>query len=215
MDKGLQQKLHDRFPKLYSELGQKDSCMFWGVTTGDGWFDLIWRLSEDLEKLDPNLVAIQVKEKFGTLSFYLRQADLGVKQYDQGMISFEPQARNEQVRARVKQATEESAVTCEQCGKPGKMRAGSWHAVRCDACQDALNAEHRKEFGAQWSQQHGQLVAEMDALGDAAKEIRESYSKAAAVLAAGDCTEDAFAGHVAHLLKRCQKAKQKGEKREL
>lgn len=204
----MQKKLHERFPKLYKELGQRDSCMYWGITTGDGWFDLIWRLSWDLEKLDPSLVASQVKEKFGTLSFYLRQADLGLHQYDQGLISFEPVASNEQVRAHVMKATEESAVTCEQCGSPGKMRAGSWYAVRCDAHQEAFNAERRKESGALWGQQHSKLIAEMAALDDA--EIRESYDKAAAMLAAGDCTEEAFAMHVSHLLKRCKKTKKKG-----
>ena len=60
MDHELQEKLQQRFPVLYRDTGKPDT----GMVCGNGWFDLLWRLSEDLEKLNPALVASQVKEKF-------------------------------------------------------------------------------------------------------------------------------------------------------
>ena len=82
MDKELQQKLQRRFPVLYRDLGKPGIAMELGIACGNGWFNLLWRLSEDLEKLDPNLVAAQVKENFGSLRFYLRQSDIGDKALD-------------------------------------------------------------------------------------------------------------------------------------
>ncbi len=101
MDKELQQKLQRRFPVLYRDLGKPDTSMELGITCGNGWFDLLWRLSEDLEKLDPNLVAAQVKEKFGSLRFYLRQSDIGDKKLDPAKL-----VRDERVWERIREAEE-------------------------------------------------------------------------------------------------------------
>jgi hypothetical protein len=65
------------------------------------------------------VVATQVKEKFGTLRFYYSGGD----DFVDGVISF---------------AENLSAVTCEKCGKPGKTRGGGWIQTLCD--EHALEA---------------------------------------------------------------------------
>lgn len=81
---------------------------------GDGWFDLIWNLCEQIEKIIPeNFEVIQVKEKFGTLRFY---ADNNTKEIDKLIM----------------EAEEKSAITCEVCGKPGKLRREGWLSVKCE-----------------------------------------------------------------------------------
>ena len=61
-------------------------------------------------------VAVQVKEKFGTLRFYLDNA-------------------NAQAGAYVRFAEEMSACTCEQCGAPGhRQGGGGWIRTLCTAC---------------------------------------------------------------------------------
>lgn len=57
--------------------------------------------------------AEQVKEKFGTLRFYVREAT--PEQY--ALIEF---------------AEAMSARTCEKCGSPGTPRAGGWVRTLCD-----------------------------------------------------------------------------------
>jgi hypothetical protein len=57
--------------------------------------------------------ATQVKEKYGTLRFYTT----GVSGYVDGLISM---------------AESMSAVTCEECGNPGKLRGGYWVYTACD-----------------------------------------------------------------------------------
>ena len=55
----------------------------------------------------------QVKEKFGTLRFYYSGGD----EYIEGLVSM---------------AESMSAVTCEECGNPGRVRRGGWLRCQCD-----------------------------------------------------------------------------------
>ena len=138
MKKELEQKIFDRFKFYRPELSETVSLMCYGFSHGDGWFDIIWELSEHLERLidehyadKPDELAkaylsenyivnvSQVKEKFGTLSYYVDVDD------EELWKKFMPY---------YKEAMEKSAVTCEQCGKPGKRRTGGWIKVKCDVC---------------------------------------------------------------------------------
>ena len=58
-------------------------------------------------------VAVQVKEKFGTLRFYLDGYNDTISAYE----SF---------------AEAMSARICEDCGSPGKTRTGGWYRTLCD-----------------------------------------------------------------------------------
>lgn len=61
----------------------------------------------------PQVVAVQIKEKFGTLRFY----------YDGG---------DDFCRGVVSMAEAMSAVTCEVCAAPGKSNDGGWIRTLCD-----------------------------------------------------------------------------------
>jgi hypothetical protein len=73
-----------------------------GFEHDDGWFDLLWRLCEDLEPLvaefeqetGSQFEVLQVKEKFGGLRFYVNHA-------------------NDSIRQRIGIAADESFHTCE------------------------------------------------------------------------------------------------------
>lgn len=117
-------KLFDRF-EFFHPTPWNQGLMGFGFECGDGWFDLIWKLAEDLERIykEARLVIIpenpfrvvQVKEKFGTLRFY---------------INFGSDAMHD----RIEQAEEESGRTCEVCGKPGELRGGFWVRTLCGDC---------------------------------------------------------------------------------
>jgi len=62
----------------------------------------------------PHIVVQQIKEKYGTLRFYTNYTD----DYINGAVSM---------------AECISSVTCEECGKPGKLYTSGWWRV---ACQD-------------------------------------------------------------------------------
>jgi hypothetical protein len=120
MKKELDEKLCRDFPTLYAQRGlsPQQTAMCWGFP-GDGWFDLIYRLSEDLVKIEPTLQAVQVKEKFGGLRFYIDSC---------------PEDTWSAVQQRISEAEAESFRTCESCGAPGSVRGGGWVKTLCDKC---------------------------------------------------------------------------------
>jgi len=59
--------------------------------------------------------ASQVKEKFGTLRFYLTQG-------------------TEEMYAVTDEAERKSALTCETCGQTAKLRGHGWLSTRCASC---------------------------------------------------------------------------------
>jgi hypothetical protein len=81
MRKELEQKLVERWPTWFDTGGGdvRRTAMPRGFLHGDGWFDLIWRLCEDLEPLVAEFEVatgrtfeiLQVKEKFGGLRIHV------------------------------------------------------------------------------------------------------------------------------------------------
>jgi hypothetical protein len=114
-----------RYPKLMvnRQKTMQETCMYWGFECGDGWFDILDQLMANIQKhIDlkerqglsiPQVTVDQVKEKFGTLSFYYTGGD----EYIFGLVSM---------------ASSMSGVTCEACGKPGKQTDGNWIKTRCE-----------------------------------------------------------------------------------
>lgn len=94
------------FPRLYSNV----RC---GFQCPEGWCDIVWRLSEQLEPL--GVQCDQVKEKFGGLRFYTR----GTEDPNDKCI-------DDLIRA----AEHEAARTCDICGKPGQIGKWTEHYVR-------------------------------------------------------------------------------------
>lgn len=115
------------FPLLYSDrnAAPQATCMCWGFECGDGWEPLIRALSAKLEAAiaalpeadQPNYKAMQVKEKFGTLRFYLTMG-------------------SDEMFAACDEAEAHSAETCEGCGQLGKRRGGGWIVTECDSCAE-------------------------------------------------------------------------------
>jgi len=108
--------LADMYPRLYRDLGAdpKNSCMAFGFECGDGWFDIINRLSAKLEPL--GVIASQVKEKYGTLRFYVHSA-------------------TDEAWDLIDEAELESSVTCEVCGEEGETRDDGWVSTMCNKCR--------------------------------------------------------------------------------
>lgn len=106
MNTHLERALYNRFPTLYKHT----YC-----ECGDGWFMILWRLSE---KLQPYSVeSAQIKQKFGALRFYVRDM---------------PEDISDKIYAFIDEAERESVKTCEVCGNPGKIRPTRWIMTLCD-----------------------------------------------------------------------------------
>lgn len=127
MKKELDELLYQRYPLIFSERhgSPRETAMIWGFACEDGWFDLIDTLCERLQfwtdhNHAPQVVAVQVKEKWGGLRFYLRRE------------------ASEEQRGMIWMAYAMSFRLCEQCGKPGELVVhGHCFMTRC--------AEHTPE----------------------------------------------------------------------
>ncbi|NDC30845.1 MAG: hypothetical protein EBZ58_07930 [Bacteroidetes bacterium] len=73
---------------------------------------------QPFREVAPQVEFTQIKEKFGTLRAYITGGD----EYCHGIISM---------------AVSMSAITCEECGMPGKQRGGGWIMTLCDNCEEA------------------------------------------------------------------------------
>ena len=51
MKKELQDKLYEKYPKLYAQrhLDMRQTAMCWGIACGDGWYNIIDNLSETIQ----------------------------------------------------------------------------------------------------------------------------------------------------------------------
>jgi len=110
------------FPKLYKQYydDKMNTCMCWGFDCLDGWFDLIYDLSQKLEIVSPTTEATQVKEKFGGLRFYHN----GVTEEGYKLIQ---------------NAEAKSYHICEICGNKGVVREDlGWVRTLC--------LKHYKEY---------------------------------------------------------------------
>jgi hypothetical protein len=104
----------------------KQTCMAWGMECGDGWYKL---LDEGMEKIQyfcdlcPSgiqLVADQIKEKYGTLRFYYH------------LENAENKVESSILDGIVSQMESQSSITCEITGNHGTLCArGGWLSTRC------------------------------------------------------------------------------------
>lgn len=86
----------------------------------DGWDNLIYDLCKELNEITPislrnKFIVLQVKEKFGTLRFYVSYAN---KKMLDAIDRYEKLSYN----------------TCESCGADGELRYHKWYKTLCEKC---------------------------------------------------------------------------------
>lgn len=148
MNEANTKKLYTDFPGLYRDATNQRSMMKFGFDCNDGWFNLIYKLSADIEleakklniepKSDSWPRALQVKEKMGTLRFYCelgKTKDELVHEVVGELISYRPLPINTTIRALIKEAESKSATICEVCGCLGTLKMEGWWHVSCDKCE--------------------------------------------------------------------------------
>ena len=104
-----------------------------GFGCGRGWQALLTELCAKIEAIiaampahqRQHYYAVQIKEKLGTLSFY--------------MSAYVPE-----MDAAIAHAERRSEETCEVCGKPGVLDSDTehgWVTVKCEPCRDRSRKE--------------------------------------------------------------------------
>lgn len=138
MRQELDEKLCAKYPNIFKNRhgDMKETLMCWGFSCGDGWYWLIDRLCSNLQfNTDnnnhtgkyPQVVAMQVKEKFGGLRFYVEGAT--PEQY--AVISF---------------AESLSYHVCENCGTVHNIgHTDGWIQTLCETCAEDSKHNWKKD----------------------------------------------------------------------
>lgn len=118
-------RMMQEYPLLYEDMygDPRQTIMAFGIDVGPGWFGIIEDLSSKLEPVLRKIraergdypKALQVKEKFGGLRFYMTW-------------------ETKEIDDLIDEAEEKSYKTCEDCGAPGETRPGGWIRTLCDDC---------------------------------------------------------------------------------
>lgn len=135
MKKELEEKLFNKYPKIFADKDKPmtETAMCWGIECGDGWYWIIDNLCECIQNyIDnnshlniPQVVASQVKEKFGELRFYYNGGDKTIH----GMVWF---------------AEKLSIETCEICGSTQNIgQTSGWITTLCKSCVENGKLEDR------------------------------------------------------------------------
>ncbi len=121
MRRELQETLFEKYPEIFQDKDKPmtETCMCWGIDTGGGWYSLLDQLCATLQfhknmNKYPQVVATQVKEKFGDLSFYYRFAETEASRNN-------PERSPKFLEGIIAFAEALSEVTCDVCGLPGKL----------------------------------------------------------------------------------------------
>ena len=161
MKKELEEQLVEKYPIMFQDYGgdMRVTCMSWGLECGDGWYDIINTLCQDVEmiigKKDIKVIADQVKQKFGGLRFYyhveytpswfsklcnktrnIAYNHMWGRVYNK-MRDFRQKffkSTIEKISDAIGDAEGKSYITCESCGAPGKRSGSGWVTTLCDKC---------------------------------------------------------------------------------
>lgn len=132
MSPELDEKLCKKYPLIFCdrEGDMRKTLMCFGFCHGDGWYNIIDSLCEGIQKhcdekkatgdTDFQVAAVQVKEKYGGLRFYINGGDDHV--YDL-----------------IRVAEKTSFETCEDCGAPGILDRSGWWTTACEPCIRKIN----------------------------------------------------------------------------
>jgi len=140
MDDELQIKIFREYPEFFKYMdNMRISLMCFGIECGNGWYNLIYELCGDIKSFFMNeymdedgkhgipeyFYVEQIKEKFGSLRFYVSCAPKEV--YDM-----------------INNAEDKSFCICEICGDEARYRDElCWIRTLCDKCLK----EHLKSHG--------------------------------------------------------------------
>lgn len=161
MNKELQNQLAKKYPNIFRDIGgdPMQTCMAWGLECGDGWYSIIdslcsvikntvenvkRRWSDEVPDLLFDVRAAQVKEKYGSLRFYI-DIDFDTREDLEDRIKNDIMRSIESIHGSVSMAESMSHVVCENCGKTGSIDYDQmWLRCECVECRAVGEAKYDK-----------------------------------------------------------------------
>lgn len=118
-------QLISEHPSIFIEYKNRDKYQdpiaWYGIECGDGWLNLLSDLCNELDEVFPDqIIARQVKQKFGTLRFYFKYTGEG-DWLDAHKV--------------INKYVSQSAHICEECGNKGNLNNSGWIKCLCKKCE--------------------------------------------------------------------------------
>ena len=163
MKQELEQQLIAKYPKLFRDVNKspQETLICFGAECGDGWYGILDNLCGYITYLQtsvryylglrkdikdgkfnvefscPDVVFMQIKEKYGTLRVYWNFAE--IENYDELKSRLEkPEELDEYIDKYYNKIENVidfceylSSKTCEMTGKPGKLYSKGWCVTLC------------------------------------------------------------------------------------
>jgi len=130
-------ELIKKYPELFEREEEPSPYSQRGIECGEGWYELLdilcdqittYELDRKRREGETYSVSVQqIKEKYGTLRYYLSGADA----YVNGLVAM---------------AESMSAHICEECGEKGVLHTKAWYKVRCHECYHTEDERAQKEW---------------------------------------------------------------------
>lgn len=127
------EELLDKYPEIFELYHKRDEIegpvppIVFGLSIPDAWVPLVDELCDDLQELDPDIVAHQVKSKFGGLRFYTG-------------------GTSEEALDRIREAADKSFNICQQCGGEGERVGQAYVNTLCDECAAERERERMERY---------------------------------------------------------------------
>lgn len=126
MRKELEKKLIEEFPSYFREMygDKRITCMHYGCTCSEGWFDLIYNLCEEIKSFEDEETDFhfkQIKEKFGILTIYAKYEN-----------------NKDKIFHLIIDAQKKSEGICEVCGSTENVETLArpfWIRTLCKKCE--------------------------------------------------------------------------------
>ena len=116
-NESLKDKITKDFPEIYSD------CFDFSI--GEGWYKIVYDLTEEIKKIDKNVKVLQVKEKMGFIRYY---------------ISIPNEETVDKIYKLIRKVMDESSKTCEFCGAKKNITTEGkfWIKTLCNKCREQL-----------------------------------------------------------------------------
>lgn len=152
MKQELDDLLCEKYPRIFAQRhgSPHETCMYWGFSCGDGWFDLIDTLCANIQSY--------VDGKARRREFLLKnpeqamreaeilQVDIVVPEVPHveaaqvkekfGGLRFYVDGGDDYIKGLISMAESMSFHICEDCGNKGSAASGGWIKTLCGSCHD-------------------------------------------------------------------------------
>lgn len=157
MKRELEEELYKKYPKIFAqkEMPMTETAMCWGIACGDGWYDILDILCEEIQSIIdyPTSEIDRCRKQLSeddtlpeSTRDYLKERIAGLEEriIDQvqatqvkekfGQLRFYVDGCDDRTQASISFAESMSLRVCEVCGNRGELLGRYWVRTLCDSC---------------------------------------------------------------------------------